>query len=137
MKNKESVNKNQTEKKKLPPDASAIRFDRDKNETYFPKDESVEPPDHESEPTIHLSVEPEARKDSEARRGSGEEARRGSTEKPVPPDHPSAGAPEKKAGDPPKENPEGKPDDKPVELPEHELDVPEKDQTFTPKDQIH
>lgn len=48
MKNKETVNKNQTEKKKLPPNASAINYDRDKNQTYWPKDESVEPPEHKT-----------------------------------------------------------------------------------------
>lgn len=46
MKNKETVNKNQTEKTKLPPNASAINYDRDKNQTYWPKDESVDPPEH-------------------------------------------------------------------------------------------
>lgn len=50
MKNKETVNKNQTEKKKLPPNASAINYDRDKNQTYWPKDESVEPPEHKVRP---------------------------------------------------------------------------------------
>lgn len=46
MKNKESIEKNQTEKTKLPQNASAIKYDRDKNQTYWPKDESVEPPEH-------------------------------------------------------------------------------------------
>ncbi len=48
MKNKESVNKNQTEKTKLPPNSSAKTFDRDKNLTYWPKDESVDPPEHKA-----------------------------------------------------------------------------------------
>ncbi|MCC2677900.1 MAG: hypothetical protein K0R29_476 [Pseudobdellovibrio sp.] len=60
MKNKETVNKNQTEKKKLPPNASAINYDRDKNQTYWPKDESVEPPEHKSRHTNKVSPEKSA-----------------------------------------------------------------------------
>jgi hypothetical protein len=51
MKNKEVVNRNQTEKTKLPPNTSAIMYDRDKNQTYRPKDESVDPPEHQIKPT--------------------------------------------------------------------------------------
>jgi hypothetical protein len=59
MKNKDSINKNQTEKKKLPPDASAIAYDRDKNLTYRPKDESVEPPEHlAAAPPDHFAAAP-------------------------------------------------------------------------------
>lgn len=57
MKNKETVSKNQTEKTKLPPNASAINYDRDKNQTYWPKDESVEPPEHQVKPSTKIQTE--------------------------------------------------------------------------------
>lgn len=57
MESKLILNKKQIKKAKLPSTASAVIFDRDKNLTYLPQDESVEPPEHISRQQDHNEKE--------------------------------------------------------------------------------
>ena len=60
MNDKDELSKNKTVKTKLPATASAIEFDRDKNQSYWPKDESVETPEHLAK--IEVKVEKRSKK---------------------------------------------------------------------------